>query len=65
MEFSLWAQLPSVLPEIGLTTLAIVVLFADLYGSAVTRRNVVYISAVGMALLALVPLVWLPDPVAL
>ena len=62
MEFSLWAQLPSVLPEIGLTTLAIVVLFADLYGSAVTRRNVVYISAVGMALLALVPLIWLPNP---
>ena len=62
MEFGLWAQLPSVLPEVGLTALAIVVLFADLYGSAVTRRNVVYISAVGMALLALVPLIWQPDP---
>ncbi len=62
MEFGLWAQLPSVLPEVGLTALAIVVLFADLYGSAVTRRNVVYISAVGMALLALAPLIWLPDP---
>ena len=62
MEFGLWAQLPSVLPEIGLTALAIVVLFADLYGLAVTRRNVVTISAVGMALLALVPLIWLPDP---
>ena len=62
MEFDLWAQLPSVLPEIGLTALAIVVLFADCYGSASTRRNVVYISAVAMALLALVPLIWLPDP---
>ena len=62
MEFGLWAQLPSVLPEVGLTALVIVVLFADLYGSPVTRRNVVYISAVGMALLALVPLIWLPDP---
>ncbi len=62
MEFGLWAQLPSVLPEVGLTALVIVVLFADLYGSAVTRRNVVYISAVGMALLALAPLIWLPDP---
>ncbi len=62
MEFDLWAQLPSVLPEVGLTTLAIVVLFADIYGSAATRRNVVFISAVGMALLALVPLIWLPDP---
>ncbi len=62
MEFDLWAQLPSVLPEIGLTALAIVVLFADCYGSQATRRNVVYISAVSMALLALVPLIWLPDP---
>lgn len=62
MEFDLWAQLPSVLPEIGLTALAIVVLFADCYGSPTTRRNVVYISAVAMALLALVPLIWLPDP---
>ncbi len=62
MEFDLWAQLPSVLPEIGLTTLAIVVLFADCYGSRTTQRNVVYIAAVTMALLALVPLIWLPDP---
>ncbi|MCY4465667.1 MAG: NADH-quinone oxidoreductase subunit N [Chloroflexi bacterium] len=62
MEFDLWAQLPSVLPEIGLTALAIVVLFADCYGSQITRRNVVYISALAMALLALVPLIWLPDP---
>ena len=62
MQFDLWAQLPSVLPEIGLTTLAILVLFADIYGAAATRRNVVYISAIGMALLALVPLIWSPDP---
>jgi len=62
MEYELWAQLPSVLPEIGLTALAVAVLFADLYGSASTRRNVVTISAVGMALLALVPLLWQPDP---
>ena len=33
MELDLWAQLPSVLPEIGLTALALVVLFADIYGS--------------------------------
>ena len=62
MEFDLWAQLPSVLPEVGLTALAIVVLFADLYGSSATRRSVVYISALGMALLALTPLIWRPDP---
>ena len=62
MEFDLWAQLPSVLPEIGLTTLAVVVLFADIYGSLATRRNVVFVSALGMALLALVPLIWQPDP---
>ncbi len=62
MEMDLLAQLPSVLPEIGLTALAIIVLFADIYGSPVTRRNVVNISALGMALLALVPLIWPPDP---
>jgi len=62
MELDLWAQLPSVLPEIGLTALAIVVLFADIYGSVATRRNVVIVSAIGMALLALVPLIWQPDP---
>jgi len=62
MELDLWAQLPSVLPEIGLTTLAVVVLFADIYGSPATRRNVVVVSAVGMALLALVPIIWQPDP---
>ncbi len=62
MEFDLWAQLPSVLPEIGLTALAVVVLFADIYGAPATRRNVVFVSALGMALLALVPLIWQPDP---
>ncbi len=60
--FDLWAQLPSVLPELGLTALAVLVLFADIYGSSATRRNVVYISAMGMALLAFVPLIWTPDP---
>jgi len=59
-EFNLLAQLPSVLPEIGLMFLAMVVLFADLYGSLATRRNVVFISAIGMALLAIVPLVAVP-----
>ena len=59
---NLWAQLPSVLPEVGLTVLAIVVLFADIYGAPGTRRNVVFISAISMALLALVPLIWTPDP---
>ncbi len=62
MEFDLWAQLPSVLPEVGLTTLAIVVLFADIYGSPAARRQVGTLSAIGMTLLALTPLIWQPDP---
>ena len=62
MEFDLWAQLPSVLPEICLTALAIIVLFADIYGSRAARRNVFTIAAVGMAFLALTPLIWPPDP---
>jgi len=61
-EFDFLAQLPSVLPELGLTLLAIIVLFADVYGSPSTRRNVVFITAIGMALLAIVPLMWTPDP---
>lgn len=61
-EFDLWAQLPAVLPEIGLAALAVIVLFADMYGSPATRRSVVFVSALGMALLALVPLIWAPDP---
>jgi NADH-quinone oxidoreductase subunit N len=55
-DFNLLAQLPAVLPELGLIFLAMVVLFADMYGSLATRRNVVFISAIGMALLAIVPL---------
>ena len=63
-EFDFLAQLPSVLPELGLIFLAIVVLFADVYGSPSTRRNVVFISAIGMAVLAIFPLLggWVPDP---
>ena len=58
----LWAQLPPVLPELGLGALAVVALFADIYGSSAVRRHVVYISALGMTLLALVPFIWTPDP---
>ncbi len=61
-EFDFLAQLPAVLPEIGLMFLAVVVLFADVYGSPSTRRNVVFISAIGMAVLAIVPLLFVPDP---
>lgn len=61
-EFDLLAQLPAVLPELGLTFLAIVVLFADVYGSLATRRNVVFISAIGMAILAIFPLFAVPEP---
>lgn len=62
MEFDLLAQLPSVWPELGLIALAIIVLFADVYGSPTTRRNVVFISAIGMAVLAIFPLLFKPDP---
>lgn len=55
-EFNFLAELPAVLPELGLIFLAMVVLFADIYGSSETRRNVVFISAIGMAILAIFPL---------
>ena len=57
MEFDLLAYLPAVLPELGLMALAVIVLFADVYGSPATRRNVVFITAIGMAILAICAIV--------
>jgi NADH-quinone oxidoreductase subunit N len=60
-EFNIWAHLPAVIPELGLTTLAIIVLGLDLYWPESRRRQIAIVSAVGLALLALTPLIWSPD----
>ena len=61
MEFSLLESLPSVLPEVGLTILAIVVLLLDSYLPAERRRTIAYVAGITMAGLAVVPLIWPPS----
>lgn len=60
-EFDFLASLPAVAPEIGLTILALVVLALDLYLPESQRKNVAYVAAFGMALLAVTPFLWAPD----
>ena len=59
-EFDFLASLPSIAPEIGLTILAIAVLFLDVYLPESQRRNIAYVTAGGLALLAITPLLWGP-----
>ena len=58
--FDFWANLPSVMPEVGLTILALVVLALDLYWGKENRRNIAIVSAIGLAALAVTPFIWPP-----
>ncbi len=58
--FDVWASLPAIAPELGLTIMAIVVLFLDVYLPEVQRRNVAFVAALGMAALAITPFIWPP-----
>ena len=60
-EFDFLANVPSVMPAIGLTILAIIVLGLDLYLPAEKRNLTGYVAAVGMALLIIVAFVFGPD----
>ncbi|MBZ0299287.1 MAG: NADH-quinone oxidoreductase subunit N [Anaerolineae bacterium] len=59
-EFNFLQSLPSVAPEIGLTILAVVVLLLDVYLPENQRRTIAYVTAVGLALLAITPIIWAP-----
>ena len=59
-EFNFWQVCQPIAPEIGLTVLAIIVLFMDVYLPENQRRNIAYVTAAGLALLAITPLVWAP-----
>jgi NADH-quinone oxidoreductase subunit N len=59
-EFNFLQSLPSIAPEIGLTIMAVVVLFLDVYLPESQRRNIAYVTAVGLGLLALTPIIWAP-----
>lgn len=60
MTFVLWSSLPAVIPEIGLTLLALVLLFLEVYLPEGRRIWIAYTSAAGLAILALTPLIWAP-----
>lgn len=64
-EFDFLASLPAIAPEVGLVILAIVVLFLDVYLPESQRRNIAYVTAVSLGLLALTPLVsgWSPQTI--
>lgn len=59
-QFDFLGSLPAIAPEIGLVVLAIVVLFLDVYLPESQRRNIAYVTAAGLALLAITPLIWGP-----
>lgn len=59
-EFDFFASLPSIAPEFGLTILAIVVLALDLYLPESQRKSVAYVTAFGLAALAITPFIWAP-----
>lgn len=62
MTFALWPSLSVIAPEIGLTLLALILLFLEVYLPKERRIWIAYTSVVGMGLLALTPLIWAPIP---
>jgi NADH-quinone oxidoreductase subunit N len=59
-EFVFLEHLPAIIPEVGLTILAVIVLGLDLYLPESRRRNVAYVTGIGLALLAITPLLFGP-----
>ncbi len=59
-DFDFLTSLPSIAPEVGLTILAIVVLFLEMYLPESQRRGIAYVTAIGLGLLAITPIIWSP-----
>lgn len=59
-SFDFLASLPSVAPEIGLTILAVVVLFMDSLMSESRRKSIGYFTFFGMVVIAITPFIWAP-----
>ena len=59
-EFDFIANLPAVMPAIGLTVLVVIVLGLDLYLPEEKRNLTGYVAAAGMAALVVVPFIWAP-----
>jgi NADH-quinone oxidoreductase subunit N len=63
--FEFLASLPAIAPEVGLTILAVVVLFLDIRLPESQRRNLAIVTGVGMfATAILYLLLWFPVPIA-
>lgn len=60
-EFNFLASLPSISVELGLTIMAIVVLFLDVYLPESKHRNIAYVSFFGLIALSVLPLLFQPD----
>jgi NADH-quinone oxidoreductase subunit N len=48
MEFNFLQSLPAIAPEIGLTIMAVVVLFLDMYLPESQRRGIAYVAGIGL-----------------
>ncbi len=66
-EFNFLASLPAIAPEIGLTIMALVVLMLDVGFMGIVsplpeskKKNIAYVTAIALGLLALTPLIWRP-----
>jgi len=59
-EFDFLASLPSVAAPLGLAILAFVVVLLDSYLPLGQRKNIAYVSGLGMVALAAAPLIWSP-----
>ena len=62
-EFDFLASLPAIAPEVGLTILAVVLLFLDLRLPESQHRGIAYVAAFGMGALVVTPFIggWAPD----
>lgn len=60
LPFDFLTHLPAVIPEIGLTVLALLVLLLDLRWHGERRHTIGIVAGFGMILLALTPFIWAP-----
>ncbi|MBZ0275398.1 MAG: NADH-quinone oxidoreductase subunit N, partial [Anaerolineae bacterium] len=63
-EFHVGVNLLAILPEIGLTALAIIVLALDISWPESRRRNIAFIASGGLAFLAILPVIFSPEMVS-
>lgn len=57
-DFNFLQSLPAIAPEVGLLIMAVVVLLLESYLPDRQRRNIAYVSAIGLAFLAVTPFIW-------